>query len=145
MIWKACRDLQWVSNLDNDKVQSVKIYRKIRFYMKTWIVSHVMAFLTCFGNIFADYSVWTSIIGSYSELSVKKLYTAVRLNIYKCIEFFNLLYPSRKLIYGKEGREINLSDTDSKMDIGMELETGKQVLYSNIYAFSTDTKKDGLT
>jgi hypothetical protein len=113
--------------------------------MKTWIVSHVMAFLTCFGNVFADYPVWTSIIGSYSELSVRKLYTAVRLNIYKCIEFFNLLYPSRRLIYGKEGREINLSDTDSKMDIGMELETGKQILYSNIYAFSTDTKKDGLT
>jgi hypothetical protein len=111
--------------------------------MKTWIMSHIIAFLTCFGNIFYDAPKWTSIIGSYSELSVRKLYTQVRLNIYKCIEFFNLLYPSRKLIYGKEGKEINLSDTESKMEIGMELETGKQIIYSDIYAFSTDTKKDG--
>ena len=106
-------------------------------------MSHIIAFLTCFGNMFADYPLWTSIIGSYSELSVRKLYTTVRLNIYKCIEFFNKVYPSRKLIYGKDGKDINLSDTDNKMDIGMELETGKQIIYANIYAFSTDTKKDG--
>lgn len=111
--------------------------------MKTWLMSHIVAFLTCFGNIEADFPLWTSIIGSYSELSVRKLYTQVRLNIYKCIEFFNKLYPTRKLIYGKDGKEINLSDTESKMEIGMELGSGKQIIYSNIYAFSTDTKKDG--
>ena len=89
--------------------------------------------------------MFQSIIGSYSELSVKKLYVGVRLNIYKAIDFFNLLYPSRKLIYGKDGKEINLSDTENKMDIGMQLEDGKQIPYSNIYAFSTETKKDGFS
>ena len=79
---------------------------------KTWIESLIIAYLTCFGNIYADFPLWTSIIGSYSELSVKKLYVGVRLNIYKAIDFFNLLYPSRKLIYGKDGKEINLSDTE---------------------------------
>ena len=113
--------------------------------MKTWIESLIIAYLTCFGNLYADFPLWTSIIGSYSELSVKKLYVGVRLNIYKAIDFFNLLYPSRKLIYGKDGKEINLSDTENKMDIGMELEDGKQIPYSNIYAFSTETKKDGFS
>lgn len=112
---------------------------------KTWIESLIIAYLTCFGNIYADFPLWTSIIGSYSELSVKKLYVGVRLNIYKAIDFFNLLYPSRKLIYGKDGKEINLSDTENKMDIGMQLEDGKQIPYSNIYAFSTETKKDGFS
>ena len=138
--WKLSFDLIEDLMLLNNKKWATMATRQSG---KSRLIKTLSAFMVGFANMWLDLpGNYTVITMSYSEKSVSKLFQELRLEIYKAIEFFNLCFPERQLLLGKEAKQINLADNSEKLAIGMKI-GDKEIPYSEIYAFSGGVVRDG--
>lgn len=110
---------------------------------KSRLIRAVAGFTVAFANLWTSVPVHTTILLSYSEISVKKLFQELRLEIYKAVDFFNLMFEDRKLLRDREAKTINLVDNTERIAIGMLKPDGREVMYSEVYAFSGTVTRDG--
>jgi len=111
--------------------------------MKTTLMQEIAAFLTLFGNKYADLrneNGWTTIVASYKDVAVKKFFAPVRKKIKRGIKIFNELYPNTKLSYSGKG----VVDKDNHIELHME-NGDETIKYSECWALSTQTSQDGFS
>lgn len=138
--WKLSIDMLLdIAELNNSK----RAIMATRQSGKSRLIRAVAGFTVAFANIWTNVPVHTTILLSYSEISVKKLFQELRLEIYKAVDFFNLMFEDRKLLRDREAKTINLVDNSERIAIGMCKPDGKEVMYSEVYAFSGTVTRDG--
>lgn len=111
--------------------------------MKTTLMQEIAAFLTIFGNKYADLknsNGWTTIVASYKDLAAKKFFAPVRNKIKKGIKIFNEIYPNTPLSFNGKG----MIDKENHIELFMSTKEG-EIKYSECWALSTQTDQDGFS
>lgn len=111
--------------------------------MKTTLMQEISAFLTIFGNKYADLknaNGWTTIVASYKDIAVKKFFAPVRKKIKRGIKIFNDLYPNTPLSVAGKG----MIDNENHIELFMTT-SGEDIKYSECWALSTQTDQDGFS
>ena len=117
---------------------------------KTDIINNLMAgFISIFAPLYMDLQngYFSMVTSSYKDPSVAKAYENTQKYVHIAIELHNKMYPKTPLVTGKKFKKTETSTGKANadvFDIGKNI-GGQQLLYSRIYAITTNTDQDGLT
>ena len=116
---------------------------------KTQILNNLLAgFIGVFAPRYMELQngFFSMVTASYKETSVSKAYDSTKSALEKAIELHNKMYPKTPLVTGKKFKRSETSTGKANaftFDIG-KIMNGSPLLYTRVYAITTNTDQDGL-